>query len=329
MILPYVKNGTFEDGDWIKLPQVCLSCKKCLNTLEKDIFPFQCSKGLSVYKEIDGGRVYPGLFIQGFYDKNFAKRFSDKIVLTSIQLKELLEYEKKTHSTKFYEDLFHETRQLNSQISSLSERISKLEGENDSQAANLGLSIFQISSLISKRFLELDLCTNDQILNFKKKTKVGIYKKFDKMKIIHANCVRKPRIEFIGNLTDEIYAVDMFDLLPFLLFDNAKKYTHKDGCIFVRFSNNRNGEPVVTIENLSEYISEEELHWLTSRDFRGSNSSSQPGSGLGMWLVKKLCDFHNIEISNTIGLSDNFSIGSYKYLFKTELCFKEFVEPTI
>ncbi len=326
MILPHIEKKEFIDGEWIKLPQICQKCKKCINDLEKETSLFRCSRGITVYKEENGQRIYPGLFIQGFFDKNVAKKVPEKIVLSYIQLKQLLDYEKKTHSTKFYEDLFHETRQLNSQISSLSERISKLDGENDSQAASLGLSIFQISSLISKRFLELDLCTNNQILNFKKKNKVGIYKKFDKMRIIHANCVKKPTINFCGNLNDEIYAVDMFDLLPFLLFDNAKKYTHKDGYIDVHFSKNKVGQPLVTIENLCEYISDEELVWLTNRDFRGSNSKSQAGSGLGMWLVKQLCDFHNIEINNTIRPAESYSIGSYKYIFKTELCFKNSIE---
>ncbi len=325
MLLPCVEKKDFVEGSWMKIPDLCLRCRKCLEKLEKTCFPFKCSKGFSVYRDAEG-RVYPGLFILGYFDKNVAKKCPDKIVVKFYQLKELLEYEEKTHSVKFYEELFHETRQFNSQISSLSERLSKLDGENEEQASCLGLSIFHISSLISKRFLELDLCTNERLLEFSKKKKVGIYKKFDKMRIIHVNCVKKPKISFSGHSTDIIYAADLFDLLPFLLLDNAKKYTHPNGFINVVFSKNKNGEPEVCVENLSEYIPEEELPHLTERNFRGSNSACCTGLGLGMWLVKKLCDFHNIDISFSVEKSAFYSMDSYQYVFRTNLCFKDFVE---
>ncbi len=328
MLLPYIERNNFVEGSWIKIPELCARCKRCLTNLEKHFFPFQCSKGLSVYKDAEG-RVYPGLFINGFYDKNIAKKYPDKIVLKLFQLKTLLDYEEKTHSVKFYEELFHETRQLNSQISSLSERLSKLDGENSSLASNLGLSIFHTSSLISKRFLELDLCTNEGLLDLSKKKKAGIYKKFDKMRIIHVNCVKKPNLEFSGNLIDEIYAVDLFDLLPFLLLDNAKKYTHPDGFIHVSFSKNKNGEPVVVVENLSEYIPNDELCHLTERNFRGTNSKGHSGLGLGMWLIKKLCVFHDVDIYFSIDKSPSYSIDTFQYIFKTTLCFKNFIEEPI
>lgn len=327
MLLPRIEKRAFIDGSWIKIPEQCLLCKKCLEGLEKTCSPFQCSKGLSVYVDSEGV-IYPGLFILGFFDKNVAKKYDDKIVLKIFQLSDLLKYEKETHSVKFYEELFHETRQLNSQISSLAERLAKLDGVCYSQASNLGLSIFHTSSLISKRFLELDLCTNERLLELSKKKKVGIYKKFDKMRIIHVNCVKKPDLQFYGNLVDEIYAVDLFDLLPFLLLDNAKKYTHPNGFINVTFSKNKNDNPVVVVENLSEYIPEEDLSHLTERNFRGTNSQGRSGLGLGMWLIKKLCDFHNVDISFSIEKFSTYSIDTYQYVFKTTLCFKDFINAS-
>lgn len=77
---------------------------------------------------------------------------------------------------------------------------------------------------------------------------------------------------------------------------NAIKYNHPDGNIFCEWDELTNS---LTIRDEGMGISREQLPMLFNRFYRADNSRSShiQGSGLGLSIVKKLCDLQKIKIS--------------------------------
>lgn len=80
------------------------------------------------------------------------------------------------------------------------------------------------------------------------------------------------------------------------LIVNAIKYNHPNGNVFCEWNEKTQS---LTIKDDGIGISKEQLPYLFNRFFRADNSRSSeiPGNGLGLSIVKKLCDLQNIKIT--------------------------------
>ncbi|WP_291097346.1 MULTISPECIES: sensor histidine kinase [unclassified Flavobacterium] len=80
------------------------------------------------------------------------------------------------------------------------------------------------------------------------------------------------------------------------LIINAIKYNHPNGNVFCEWNEKKQS---LTIKDEGIGISKKQLPYLFNRFFRADNSRSSqiPGNGLGLSIVKKLCDLQNIKIS--------------------------------
>ena len=80
------------------------------------------------------------------------------------------------------------------------------------------------------------------------------------------------------------------------LFDNAIKYGNSNGTIVCRWD--EKGE-ILSVTNQGPGIPVEQIPFLFNRFYRSdtSRSSQIPGSGLGLSIVKQLCNLQHIEIS--------------------------------
>ena len=80
------------------------------------------------------------------------------------------------------------------------------------------------------------------------------------------------------------------------LISNAIKYNHPNGAIFCEWNDKKQS---LTIKDEGIGISKKQLPYLFNRFFRADNSRSYntPGNGLGLSIVKKLCDLQNIKIT--------------------------------
>jgi signal transduction histidine kinase len=93
------------------------------------------------------------------------------------------------------------------------------------------------------------------------------------------------------------------------LLDNAVKYTGEDGTIAV--SVGRCGEDaVVTIRDTGSGIPAKDLPHIWERLYRGDQSRSQPGLGLGLGLVRAIVEAHggHAEVQSEPGRGSSFSI---------------------
>jgi signal transduction histidine kinase len=93
------------------------------------------------------------------------------------------------------------------------------------------------------------------------------------------------------------------------LLDNAIKYTPSGGKIFLETSQ-RHGEVIIRIEDTGIGISQENLPRIWDRLFRGDQSRSQKGLGLGLSLVKAIVLAHSgrVKVSSEPGKGSVFII---------------------
>jgi signal transduction histidine kinase len=87
---------------------------------------------------------------------------------------------------------------------------------------------------------------------------------------------------------DEIYLKRLFTNL----LDNALKFTEPDGKVTVRIGMSGPGSVTVKVEDTGVGIDPETLENLGTRFYRADQARSKEGAGLGLSIVKAICDAH-------------------------------------
>lgn len=124
---------------------------------------------------------------------------------------------------------------------------------------------------------------------------VGIFVSFEQ-KIDNKN-IRIKGLDSLSNIY--IYAdSDMLSQVFYNLVDNAVKFTENGGEISVRMIL-ADEDVTVVIRNTGKGISEEDIDHIFERFYKGDKSRSldAKSSGLGLFIVKNLVEFHKGEIS--------------------------------
>ncbi|MGJ7555915.1 ATP-binding protein [Variovorax sp. RB3P1] len=198
-----------------------------------------------------------------------------------------------------YETL-HEVRRFTSEIYNNSEQLAKrAAGKADETGKELAYTVFYTAGMLSARLNLTTLQLNPASAGRASTFKAGVYKKFEKAKYVLATKARSKRINvrFNGNSYLEISTIVAFELVPFLLLDNALKYSPAGMDINVTFVEVDESACIVKVDSVGPLVNPDELTKIFERGYRGVNSSEQSGEGLGLYLAKFLCDYHDIEIA--------------------------------
>lgn len=234
------------------------------------------------------------------------------------------------HERDICQEMLHEILRINGIALNCSEELIHSVNElniNDELKNDLLDDLFKI--YLSESMLKGRLAISDfSEQNLGSLIGVHIYKKIDKAfrllkyfankKRIHVNLKHDEEIKFYMN------AYDIFDLLPFSVLDNAIKYSPCDREVDVFFEQTNN-KLVVKIDSYGPCLGKEELSHIFHRGFRGSEAvkASISGSGLGLFLVYKICEVHGITIKCESG-EELFKINEVKYSrFSTTLEFRK------
>jgi Histidine kinase-, DNA gyrase B-, and HSP90-like ATPase len=329
---PYWQKSdeSLRSGYFIPLPAFCNKKRaRCFNyyysIMGKSGF-HTCPYGLASYiSDYFPDHIFTGMRIQPHFDRGKTKRidsevFSPVIPASSIE-KGLSAIHAEVTNNKFVEsrlseselqnrahlsfinETIHEIRSLNASIKSQAQELAWVmdNGADDcsEKMKYLQRNLFETSSLVTMRLNAFDFHSNPELV-FGKETKlIEIHKKFHKI----SHCLRiasrreHARINLHDNCNSAIRAHDIFDMLPFVLLDNAIKYTPKDNNIYVTFFEDF-PKLSITVSSFGPTLSAKEREIIFKKSTRGMSASKLvAGSGLGLNLAKLICDQYNIEIS--------------------------------
>lgn len=195
----------------------------------------------------------------------------------------------------------HEVRRFSGELGTHAETLSRLlEAQAISQdAVELTQTVLHTAGMISARLGFTDLELNPQAVSRQATLRAGIYKKFEKARHVLGLKSRSRRVPilFRGNSYLEIEALPAFELVPFVILDNAVKYSPQDRPVNVSFEEMAGQHVRVTVSSFGPYVEPDEIPRIFEKGYRGRHARSTAGDGLGLYLTKFLCDYHDVTIS--------------------------------
>lgn len=163
---------------------------------------------------------------------------------------------------------------------------------------------FWTAEMISARLAVVDAELNPERFYAQHTVSARVYAKFDKAtRILRVKARPKNVTCKLDGQTDfswETYPI--FDLLPFVILDNAIKYSPKSYPVTISLVENKGGL-LVRVESFGPTMSDDERLNAFNKYFRGQNAQSvtQDGEGIGLFLAKSIADLHEVDLSIELG----------------------------
>lgn len=222
------------------------------------------------------------------------------------------------------EGTLHEVRRFSSEISAHAEQLNKILSplpSGPSQTTDLTNTIFFTSGMLAARLAFADLELNPASVENQLRTNAGIYKKCEKARHILSLKARAKNvaIRFQGTSFFSADLLQAFELVPFVLFENAIKYSPRNEEVLVSFTEPQVGLLTVKISSLGPQAKPDEIPNLTRRGVRSMSAvkSKIPGDGLGLFLVDFLCGLHDIRLQIESKSEIRYSLDGIPY---SEFC---------
>lgn len=205
-----------------------------------------------------------------------------------------------------YKELLHDIKKLSSHIRNKAEEIIQLDDNVADISKQISISdtlqrvknIETMAGIITSRFAVFDLTANPTMLSKGEKRERVIYQKFHKAKYMLTNYLNKNvAITFSGNSLFKYAVNQTFDTLPFILLENAVKYSPDNAEVQVIFREEHNNL-YISIKSIGPFCLPEDIPHIFDWGYRGSLTadSGVPGSGLGLYIAKNICKEHSITI---------------------------------
>lgn len=342
-IIPYfdLQAEKITDGEVYTSHKFCTKelsskCQAFYSTIDKPGF-YTCPFGYTTFTSnfsITNGIFYTSLLVQGYYDKKKLKaRQEEKNKFTVEEITRLVGiFEQLTKRAKNFEadseyeamlvrGVFHEVRRLSRDINSQSAELIK-NFQGDETISPIVDNILASLQLLSIRVDSYELYKNPGAITSATQPNITIYKKFDKARyILNAQAkAKKINLKFNNQSYFVINGYEIFDLLPYILLDNAIKYSLKKQDVEIYFDDKNK---TVVIKNLGPQINKDELSEIFKHGYRGVNSTAFDGSGLGLYLAKQIADLHGIKLRADSHEKVDFKFGGVPYSeFSMQLFFK-------
>ena len=315
------------NGLLVETPAFCSranpeACKAHYSAVSSKVGPHQCPYGFSTYVSIANGEkfIFTAMNITGFVDRKSTKtringeffprmsleqcenillKWHNDRVRDEAELRAHHNIDTSAESAKaFNKALLHEIRPLNAQIKSQVEAAIEKNSKSQEGLEFLLKNIFATSSLISVRMDACDLTINPEIALTGRRKILGVHQKFLKaVRVLDVLCRTKNiRIEIKGVSHSTISAYTFFDILPYLLIENAIKFSPHDQTIVVEFLE-KNKKLVTIVSSFGPALCPGEEAQVCESGFRGKNAAvAKDGSGLGLFVAKQIAKYHEIDL---------------------------------
>lgn len=287
-----------EDG-FYKCPYGLSVCVKCINN-EK--FVFTSFRENETYMRKNKKFLY-----ETEYNPVLSKEQINTLINNSIN--EEISNKKIEKKQSSIDSMFHEVSKLNAQMkehcetlfSNYAEKtdLYQLSPEEYTKLFDKIKTLYVMSTIISTRYSLYSYERNPEVLTSGYPIDINIYKKFDKCRRVLKNYQKKNvPINFEGQSYKGIKAYPSFEMIPFLLLENALKYSVVDAEVKVNFSSSNDNYLTIKIESYGPYCNQSEITHITEKGYRGKNAQKKSdGNGIGLYFAKTLCDIHHIRLS--------------------------------
>jgi light-regulated signal transduction histidine kinase (bacteriophytochrome) len=224
-------------------------------------------------------------------------------------------------------DTMHEVREFNRVIKANSEMLTRLlqidnEGsaltlnvQNANNARGQALAILQTAQMVSARLDLIDFETNPEVFSSERKITGSVYGKFDKArKMLFSRARHKDvHISLCGKSRKKSEIYPVFDILPFLLVENAVKYAPSNSEIAITVDEYQRTIEV-KIESMGPLVENDELLKIDTKCFRSSEAkkTGEKGSGFGLYFAKFVADLHDANLQFT-SAKEAVSINGVRY----------------
>ena len=228
------------------------------------------------------------------------------------------------------ENTLHEIRKLNNQLKSSVELFTNefsKEKLNFERINNLCTDIYSIANLLTIRFDTYDLEVNPELNMNAITMEIPIFKKVEKVYKCLGSRIqsKKLRVRLEGNSYKTFKASSILEIALFIIIDNAVKYALEGTDIKIKFRE-EGTKLIVSFYNYGIRPEPKELQHLTERGVRSQkiiDSNKFEGRGIGLYLLKLICDNLGVKLKIIIGDDNRYSDG-YRYSpFIIELTFKD------
>jgi signal transduction histidine kinase len=212
------------------------------------------------------------------------------------------------YRSDLFDDTIHEINKIYKQIegntSRLKEAFESLRFDdyylnNTLKTLEGNVSLLSIRLELHRYLMNPSLTESDQPGRF------VIYKKVEKIyKCLYEEKAKKSlNIDLKGSNERSFRLKNTIELAIFIIIENAIKYSPENETITINFSENTNGL-IVTFKNWAICPTDDEMQKLTERGYRSSiirQKTNINGSGLGLYLLKQLCQSNNVEFNISKG----------------------------
>lgn len=189
-------------------------------------------------------------------------------------------------------NLTHDLRALSTEIYHAAELArNNLETQQAGQAAIQVGTVIAAQQMMSLRLDVVDYATGKAFeQGFEK---IPVYKKVDKVYrcFIPKSLVREQRLSLKGPSHGLTYGAPLFELIPFVLVENAMKYSPGRLPVEIEVSEDET-EISVTVKSFGPRILPQERERVFDKGFRGAEAvkSGQSGTGVGLFAAKSLVE---------------------------------------
>ena len=206
---------------------------------------------------------------------------------------------------KILDDTLHEIRKINNQIkgniNSLKKAIDRQYIEDDDADKFIRNTLKTIegnATLLSIRMNAYDIMLNPASATKELDMPIVVFSKVEKVYKCLYSSRKEKNLEIIlnGNSTREYRLRNSIELAFFIIIENAIKYSPEGDEITITFEESVNSLKV-EFHSWGICPGDEEMIRLTERGYRSKNvvhKSDYEGSGLGLYLLKQICEANNV-----------------------------------